>query len=73
MNLAIKRASIRQPMQSIWLYWVCLESSFVKSNTDGSSKFGSKLACGGGIVRGGYGNWISGFTTNLGKTILVLA
>lgn len=47
--------------------WQCSEDGWVQLNTDGSMNFAlSKAGC-GGLIRNSRGEWVVGFTKNLGS------
>ena len=48
------------------IQWTPPPERWIKLNVDGASKGNPGTAGAGGILRGHYGNWIKGFTLNLG-------
>jgi ribonuclease HI len=45
--------------------WKCPEDGWVSLNTDGASKGGVTAGC-GGLIRNSFGQWMGGFSRNLG-------
>ncbi|KAJ1384819.1 Ribonuclease H domain [Sesbania bispinosa] len=55
-----------------WWGWTFPNPGWVKVNVDGSVLHNSKAGC-GGVYRGADGNWMRGFSYNLGRASVLLA
>nr|AIK35195.1 LINE-type retrotransposon LIb DNA [Ipomoea batatas] len=59
--------------RQLWIPWSPPQPGFVKMNSDGAMKANSGMASAGGLLRDHMGNWIVGFSTNIGHTNSFLA
>nr|GLL25014.1 uncharacterized protein LOC109163410 [Ipomoea trifida] len=51
-----------------WIFWSRPGQGWIKINTDGAFKKGTRLASTGGLVRDHLGEWLFGFVTKIGFT-----
>lgn len=68
----LKRSGL-VPAKQCWVSWIPPRPGFVKINTDGARKAANGLASAGGLIRNHRGDWIIGFTTNIGCTSSFMA
>lgn len=54
--------------KSQWISWSPLGEGWIKVNMDGARRASIGLASARGLIRDHLGNWIKGFTVNIGQT-----
>ncbi|KAH9720547.1 proline transporter 2 [Citrus sinensis] len=71
-TVATTVAAVRTPKTERWIYWQPPRWPVLKLNTDGALK-SSGLASAGGLVRNYCGEWVCGFSMNLGSCSIMEA
>ncbi|GLT29235.1 hypothetical protein SLA2020_041140 [Shorea laevis] len=66
----ISRVTSRQQR---WVSWIPPDAGWYKLNSDGSYSAARNSANAGGLIRDNSGNWVSGFTVNVGCTSILIA
>ncbi|PKI61873.1 hypothetical protein CRG98_017771 [Punica granatum] len=56
-----------------WIKWLYPPSSWVKLNTDGTSRGNPGAAGAGGLIRDDNGRWLEGFAQNVGYATATIA
>ncbi|GKV49295.1 hypothetical protein SLEP1_g56052 [Rubroshorea leprosula] len=65
--------SATRSSQPWWVRWKRPDEGWVKLNTDGSFNRDGNSASAGGLIRDSLGDWISGFTVNVGSASIFIA
>ncbi|GKV04202.1 hypothetical protein SLEP1_g16396 [Rubroshorea leprosula] len=62
-----------KPQLPRWIRWIPPAEGFCKLNSDGSYSSVEKAASAGGLIRDSLGNWLIGFTVNIGHASIFIA
>ncbi|GKV09103.1 hypothetical protein SLEP1_g20649 [Rubroshorea leprosula] len=71
--IAMSPESSIRSQQPRWISWIPPEAGWVKLNSDGSYNAADNSAGAGGWIRNSLGDWISGFSVNVGATTIFIA
>lgn len=65
---ALQTETVTRRRRQILVRWTPPPEDYYKLNTDGSLNNATGNASAGGLIRDWEGNWVRGFTVNIGKT-----
>jgi len=64
---------VLHPYREIFVQWDSPPGDWIKLNLDGASRGNPGPTGAGGVFRGPHGNWVFGFSINLGRCTVVKA